>query len=443
MTTYYLWSGASGAQSGASWADAFTTLAQALSAANADGDLILAHWEHDGVITADTTYNIAADIAVISVDKDAGDALRPMGDVGYFGNKSAGYTLAMAGAKRVLFKGLSFQCAGTTADFMRFGSEGSHFELEDCLLSQRINNSTGRIRIGMPDMKSYVKLTNCVVRTQYAANFFDVSGVLDIVGGRWETTGATAPTQLFDCDQADSPGGRVPVTGMDLSGLGYTVLSGTPSTGTLVVDFTNCKMPPSFGWIIEPPNPSKVYATVTAVNCSSGDQHYQFSHHDALGGIDTVKTIVVNDALDTGDGPVSWRMEGRSAASRIGPYVSPWIDLYHEGVATLAPYVEVFRDGDTTPFDDGHLWVEVSYQGDPASPMASFVNDRSEPLTPADPQAPSGKSAADWLGSSGTGWAGVLGVSGVTPASIGYLRARVMLAGADVVYVDPQIRGVS
>jgi hypothetical protein len=181
-------------------------------------------------------------------------------------------------------------------------------------------------------------------------------------------------------------------------------------------------------------------------NCTSGDQHYHLQHHDAFGSTLVDTGIYANDGASyDGTNRCSWKIVTSAAATRNAPYVSPWVDVYHDGTSAITPYLEILRDGSATAFTDAEVWCEFSYQGTSGSTKGTSVHDRAAPrATPAN-QTASSLGASDWTGENATAWFGKLSpLASFTPAEIGHIRARVCVGAASAtVYVDPRIRGLS
>lgn len=230
--------------------------------------------------------------------------------------------------------------------------------------------------------------------------------------------------------------GAIIADGCDFSTCQY--IANTSSADTMLT-LNNCKLHPSFA-IQSPPYIS--YATQTISDCSSGDEHYKFTHADRYGTcqVDTGHYVTADGASYDGTNKCCWVITSTAKATKAVPYKSPWISVYHDGVAAITPYLEILRDGSATPFTDGEVWVEFAYKGTSGSTRITYADDGAAILAAGTAQD---NSATAWTGAGGTAWAGKLVLpSAITPQEIGTLRARVCVAGGLTVYVDPKIRGV-
>jgi len=181
-------------------------------------------------------------------------------------------------------------------------------------------------------------------------------------------------------------------------------------------------------------------------NCSSGDTHYNWGYYTPAGSVEAVTDVsATGGALFDGVNNVSWKITTTADCSEANVFTTPWVDKYHDGVAAITPSLEILRNDSVTPYQNDEVWGEFSYQGETGSTRCLFVNDRMEYppsliTTPAD-QA-NGIGLSDWAGESGTAWSGKLAPNAaITPAEIGFLRARVCVAQpSTVLYADPKIR---
>ena len=177
-------------------------------------------------------------------------------------------------------------------------------------------------------------------------------------------------------------------------------------------------------------------------NCSSGDTHYKLEHYDYKGTTVVDTGIYCNDgATYDGTNHFSWKITTTANANFYNPYISPWIELYHAGVSSITPYMEILRDGSTTPYTDAQAWEECGINNVSGSVLFSFLTDKAANLsTPVDQAAGIGTSG--WTGKSGSAWSGKIDSgSAATPNEIGTLKTRIGVgAPSSTVYLDPKIR---
>lgn len=442
MATYYVYSGAAGANTGESWTNAFTALSSAISAASTSGDVILVHKTHSETFSVDTVYTFLANVLVICVDKDNSNTLSIMGSSYMIGPTSGNSFLNLTGAYKVFIYGLSFRSFGN--DMLAVGqSDGAHFELENCYLyaSQILRLS------GYSDIQAAVIYRNCTFRFSATSCYMLVSGYCEIIGGEISSSGSKPSTIFSNGGATDSGGAQLYVNGFDLSYCTNSTLVANNTATAAVSIFTNCKLPTGMVPLATQSFNNLSAAQVYLYNCSSGDEHYHIAHHSPLGSTVCDTGIYVNDGASyDGTNKLSWKLTTSSYVSMYTPYVSPWIDRYHSGTSAITPYLECLRDNSSgAVFQDDEIWAEFSYQGTTGYPKASFAKDRMAPLGSAADQTTSSKSSSDWTGETGTpGLFKIDSGAAITPAEIGHLRARIVVGEPSVtVYVDPQIRGTA
>lgn len=445
MATYYVWSGAGGANNGTSWTDAYTSFASAVNAASSSGDVIKVHKAHAGIITATTTYTFAADVSVIVVDKDNSDALAVMdGTTGYLGNTTTSYYLTFAGGYKVYFYGICARSGGTGNVYLQFtGTDNGHFELDNCYLYWGTTGNNSLILFGGEGatISSYTKLIDTDLRFGHINQSIEARSKLEITGGSIISAGS-APSTLFKQSTAQSD--TVKLNGVDLSHITGTLI-GSHSLKSREYVFENCVLSETVT-VLASQTPSNLgSASSILYNCSSGDEHYHIAHYDAFGETIVSTGIYANDGAEwnLSSDKYSWKITTTAYCSYYTPYVTPWIRQYHDGTSAIIPYLECLRDNSSgAVFQNDEVWGEFSYQGTSGYTLGTVVNDRMALLgSPAD-QTASSKGASDWTGETGTaGYFKLNPTATITPAEIGNLSARVCVGEPSIsVYVDPQIR---
>ena len=193
---------------------------------------------------------------------------------------------------------------------------------------------------------------------------------------------------------------------------------------------------------------SNSFPEVFVADSAYGNVQYAFVHYNNYGSTVAQTAIYENDSdgavYDKESDPVAWKVTGNSNATMLMPYISPWIDQYNENTALVTPRLEICRSGSSTPYNNNQVWGEFSIKKTTSSTLATL--DRSDRMTlvgsPA-AQSNSSKSGSAWSGQGGTYWLGILNPSAaVTPQAPGFMRARVCVAGANTVYVNPKILGI-
>jgi len=445
MATYYVWSGASGANNGTSWANAYVAFGSAVAAATASGDVIKVHVGHTENLAAAATYNFANRIAAICVDKDAADAISEMdGTTNYIGHSTTAYTITFGGGYNVFLHGLAFKIGGSTNNQMNFANtDGANHVFSKCRLwLNKGGNTFFQFGAAANTVNAYLEFDGCDFKFGATSqNIRPRTAAWRINGGQINTTGSS-PTTLFA--EAQNLSDVCIINGCDIShATGKLVASNT--TRSITFSFINCKLA-SGVTVLATQSPANLgSAEVFLYNCASDDTHYQFANYNAFGETVVSTAIYANDGAeyDVAANKYSWKITTSASCSYYTPYVSPWVHLHNETLSAITPYLECMRDNSAgAVFKDDEVWAEFSYQGTTGFPLGVFVNDRMALLGSPANQTASSKTASDWTGETGTpGFFKIGPASSITPAEIGPLSARVCVGKPSVtVYVDPQIR---
>ncbi len=439
MTTYYVNSGAAGANTGGSWTDAFLLFSSAVTAATVSGDIIKVQYTHQEELAADVSYLFLADITVVSVNKDSSDALTSMGAGGWLGNSTTNRGVSFGGAdKKVLMYGLTVRLSGASVEELILnGSAGAQFEYQECYfwISNTITGT--RLRVGISGTNgSFTRFKDCVFRFGAVGQALDSAGQIEFIGGYVSSAGAV-PTSFIRGPTVSLPMSSIRFVGFDTSSvaIGYLV---TDSQQKSIVVFDRCKFHAStVPMFTQSTNPTAASPEVTLIDCSSGDVHGTYGFYNALGSITTDSGVF----LTAGPAAVSWKIVTTANANYNAPFVTPSISLYNTDLSAITPYFEVLRDGSTTALTDEDIWPEYFAKTTSGTPMASYYASRMPLLgTPANHAA--GAGAGAWTGEGGTVWSGII-TSGAafTPAEVGDITGRICVGiPSTTIFVEPYIR---
>jgi hypothetical protein len=253
----------------------------------------------------------------------------------------------------------------------------------------------------------------------------------------------TLPTVLFL--SSGNTSGQIMCEGVDFSAL-TTTLVGSHGSVSRTCYFANCKFGSGMTVLATQTPTNKGSARVFVFDCSSGDEHYKLEYHDAFGSLTTDVAVYANDGAQyDGTNRCSWKIVTTANCSYYTPFVSPWIDVYNDDIATaITPYLEALRDNSTTALNDDEVWGEWAYKGTASSTKTTMVNDR-KALEAAAANQDAGVGTSGWTGGTSSDWSGKLEApASFTPAEKGHIRARMCVGlPSATVYVDPQVRGMA
>lgn len=445
MATYYVWSGATGADTGGSWTDAYVAFSSAITAASTTGDIIKVHKTHLEQLAANTTYTLLADIAVIVVDKDASDALAVMdGTTGYIGHDTASRALTLAGAFRLWVYGLYLRNGGTSAADITIGAtENAYYVMEQCTLHLGTSASSSSITFGGSTVANngYTMMVGGAVRFGNTLQGIAVGNRV-ILDGVSVNSAGSRPSTLIKASIGSAD--RLYVLNCDLAYVTGTLVAGQ-GNGEFSVVFTNCLF--GAGVAVTPAATVHANQEIFVYNCSEGDTHYQMMHFNSLGQTVVDTGIYANDnPTYDGTNKCSWKISTTSYATFWTPYVSPFLYKYNAGGSAITPSLEILLDGSATALTSAEIWGEWSYSANAANVMQALVDDHQSVADfvagATAPDQTTGVGLSGWTGESATAWSGKLApASSITPQNIGHLGARVCVAKPSItVYVDPQMR---
>jgi hypothetical protein len=398
-------------------------------------------------ITVDTTYTLAGTAAspafLISTSDTTNNPPLSIATGALVNSTTNGVDCNILG--RCYIYGLEISLGGTTAAALSINAgatDDSVIKLDTCKLTLVSTNSASKINLG----NTASSAINCTIITKDCTfTTGNNAGHGITVNANWKDTNSTfaitttVPTNLFS---SVFTGANVCLHGTDLSVITTTLLPGASNTyGNFVL--SQCKL--GSGVAILPAQTGPGHNEVWLFDCAFGDTHYEFGHYNYWGNT-TISTAIYMSGADgasynAADAKHSWKVTGVNGTYAT-PYVSPWIDVYNEGVGAVTPRLEILRDGSTTAYNDNQVWGEFSAKVTSGSTKATIVTDMKGLVASAAAQSNSALGASDWAGET-TPWYGKLEpTSTITPAEIGHIRARVCVAGGITVYLNPKILGL-
>jgi hypothetical protein len=439
MASYYVWSGATGTGTGASWANAYTTLTLAFSGKLA-GDIFYVAHDHAettaAAIVLTTAGSVSAPALVICVNR-AGSVPPVSAD-----RRATAQVTTTGVAANITYNGFTHYdgiiltagnltnssqhiIAGnlTTAPWLRF---------DNCSLRLGGSNAGARIVMGgTVGYATYVELNNTTLS-------FANAGQAVVIGClvRWRNTASallgTIPTTLFLPNP--SFGGALECSGVDLSaaGSGKTIVGSNATAIAQAYRFLDCKLDAA---VTKSAVPASHGSTeIDFIRSASSGINYTIFRHRVSGTLDHETTIIRTGGASDGTTPLSWKITTTANCNYSMPFEAPPIAIWNDTTgSSVTATVEGIWGGGAVP-NDNDVWVDVEYLSDASSPIASFVNDGTADLLAT--AAAQTSSSVTWGGST-TKFK--LNVS-FTPQQKGFIYARVKCAKASsTFYIDPLV----
>lgn len=439
MADVALWSGATGAGNGTSWADAYTTLAAVITAQGNNPTRVFVASDHveltGGAITFPLNYLNA--YRIISVDRASGfpptveQAGARIGSTNAtnltlnnsFYSKGVFWT---AGEGSTAKRDLIIDCSPTHS-IVRIVGGG---------IELRNTGSGSRVTLGTTatNRNTHFQLENAEIRFGNAGQGIQMqAGRLSIKDGALAGSAITEFIKTFNATAAD-----VDVSGLNMASGAVAmnlIASGTPGMG--LAKFDSIKMPTSWTGSIMATPPVQGGLRVIATNVDSADTNYRTM---AVGWSTSLRTDTAIFRPGThwdGMTPVSWSITTGLMAYPLVVFDAPTMLVWNETTGSpVTVTIHVLTDGVTLKNDEA--WLEVMYLDDAGFPLGALASDErpSQLAAAADQDA----STATWTTTGiTTPVKQKLSVT-FTPREKGYIQARVRVARpSSVIYVCPQL----
>lgn len=438
MSNYYVRSAAAGAADGTTWADAYTTLAAAISGKTNADTIWVANDHAETQATAMTlTLPTAPGMKILCVNTNVTEPPTGLATTATVTTTSASNIDLIGFA---YFYGIIFSAgSGASSASITLGASAvaAGLVFDSCKFSLAATSAGNRIHIGVTNSTGaddmLVDLINPVFLFSATGHTILLKNSIIRISGMTIDGSGSTPTTLFT-NNSGAPT-TVLVEASDLSGEVFTNLVSVAGLTQGDITFRNCKMP-AFTSVVTGTNPGPGGTIVRMHNCDSADTNYRFAEHSYLGSVVNEQTLVRTGGASDGTTAMSFEMVSSSGTLLFHPLVSPEIVQWNDTTGSAKTVtVEILHDS-ATALTDAEIWIEVIYLGTSGFPQGTIISDRATDVfaTPANQTS----SSETWTT---TGMANPnkqkLAVT-FTPQEKGYFVAQVHLAkGSYTVYVDP------
>lgn len=424
MANFYVWSGATGSGTGATWVNAFTTLAAAATA-DAAGDTIYVAHDHAETqataITITSSGTAALPVRVLCANR-AGSVPPVSADLRTTATVTTTVASAISTAGIMYIYGITFNCGtGAVASVITFGAS---ITLVNCAL-KKLGTTAAAGAIASTAGTGFIWLHNTPV------TFGNVGDSLSFAGFfRWTGTASavlgSVPTTLFASSVV-----TVFVEGVDLSALGggKTLVSALASAGRYT--FKDCKLGASVTFAA---TPTQWSGLADLINCDSGDTNYR-NERVRFSGTQTIETTIIRTSgASNGTTGFAWKIIPSANSFRHAPFEAFPISIWNETIGSaITVTVEGIWGGGAVPTND-QIWIDVEYLGTSGFPLGSWATSGPADQLIAGTNLPAG--SGTWGGSTTK----FKLTTSITPQEKGPITVYVKAATASTTfYVDPLI----
>ena len=435
MADWYIWSGATGAGTGADWANAFVNLTS-ISTKAAGDNFYVAH-DHAQTAAAITTITSpgtdASPCRIMCVDR-AGTVppveadLRTTATVTTTGN----FSITLAGSVSDCY-GITFTCADGTANAAASynNTAGRACKFRSCTF-RTASTGTGAIqRFNSGGTSNFTILDNCSFEFKHIGQYmFHMGGRIHWRNSPTAIIGATFPTNLFRWGAA----GRWIMEGVNLSGfISKTLCDSSVSTQDSWLLFKDCSIGGSTIPMIAPTSQSWGGVEAYVVRTGTLDVQYTNSKISYAGQVRAEISPRRNGGASDGVQPIGWTIVTTANVEFDLPFECLPITVWNDTIGTPKTLtIEGIWGTAGTP-TNADIWIDVYYLGTSGTSLATKATTMKTAFISANTSYPAG--SGTWTGSTNKFAMSVT----FTPQEKGFITVYVMAAKVSTTfYIDPK-----
>ena len=451
MADKFVWSGASGANDGSTWEDAYTSVLRdwgAEAGFTPATDNVYVRSTHNETLSANTalrgsTANSAtAGVRIYSVA--GADTGTTPGALTAGGTVDNGANVAdILYYARLYIHGMTLRT--DEQDFNGSQASGEHTEIvmEDCTLDLNIANSDMLLGRNTGDA-TVLRLINCTIESANTANriLLSQSANFSWEGGAWSNN----VTSLLQGDGSSIGGTQIAnIVGVDLSAQSGNLVDVSGFHEGAIINFRRCLLHASATLVTGTISVPGTY--VNFFHCDDGtdaDPAYQIETYCFEGKVVTDSARYRTGGATDGErtNPLSWDMDTTVGTARAYPAPSlksiPIVGWTDGDGSTSHTYRIYFASGATQQDDD--IWFELTGPNDAATnSLGEILSNRVAPETAASNHT--SDSGSTWNGTD-VGTKQYMDIT-YTPDKPGPISAVVHVTGdagsTGHIYVDPKI----
>lgn len=434
MADRYVWNAAAGSGTGATWANAHTTMAAAITASTAGDRFFVAH-DHAETTAAALPLTFkgtqAAPDQIICANR-AGSVPPVSADL-----RTTGTVSTTAAASNITING-TFYCYGLTfqagsvasAANIVIGTAAGKCTFKNCNLTLNNTNGASTITFGPAAISTQTSIAFNDVKLKFnnvTQSLVGASGLrFDWVGGSVDAAG-TVPTTLIT---SGTRAGAMYLEGVDLSALGSGKTIFAIQTSYISCSLKDCKLGTSVTVAVTPSNQA---SRLLLVRCDSGDTNYRQELYAYEGTLTTETTIVRTGGASDGTTLISWKVVTTANSKWQAPCELYPITIWNETVgSSITLTVECIA---SAVLNNDDIWMDIEYLGTSGFPLGNFATSGKADILATNAANPTSTQT----------WGGALTgkfklTKAITPQEKGPITVYVKVGKASqTVYVDPKI----